>query len=84
MNKDQSCCFFMVSIKNDCGLSDVKDLVECSPNLSRIYGFILYTEQDPYVAKVLRDDDFWKSLDSISGANWPIFAARPLKKGQMG
>lgn len=73
----------MVSIQKDCGLSVVKSLVEDDPNLSRIYGFILYTEQDPYVAKVLRDDDFWKSLDSISGANWPIFAARPLKKGQM-
>lgn len=83
MNKDTSICFFMVSIQKDCGLSVVKSLVEDDPNLSRIYGFILYTEQDPYVAKVLRDDDFWKSLDSISGANWPIFAARPLKKGQM-
>lgn len=73
----------MVSIQKECGLNVVKGLVEDKPNLSRIYGFILYTDQDPYVAKVLRDDDFWKSLDSISGANWPIFAARPLEKGQM-
>ena len=71
----------MVDFQEDCGLELVKNLVEGDSNLSRIYGFILYTEQDPYVAKVLRDDDFWNALDSISGANWPIFAARPLVKG---
>lgn len=71
----------MFAFQKDCGLQVVKDLVEGDKNLSRIYGFILYTKQDPYVAKVLRDDDFWKSLDSISGSNWPIFAARPLEKG---
>ncbi len=72
----------MFAFQKDCGLQVVKDLVEGDKNLSRIYGFILYTKQDPYVAKVLRDDDFWKSLDSISGSNWPIFAARPLEKGK--
>lgn len=77
-----SSSFFMVAFQKDCGLKMVKGLVDKDPNLSRIYGFILYTVQDPYVAKVLRDDDFWKSLDSISGANWPIFAVRPLQKGR--
>lgn len=76
-------CFFMVAFQKDCGLNVVKGLVDGDSNLSRIYGFILYTKQSPYVAKVLRDNDFWESLDSISGANWPIFAARPLEKGQM-
>lgn len=71
----------MFDFQKNCGLELVKDLVEGDSNLSRIYGFILYTEQDPYVAKVLRDDDFWNALDSVSGANWPIFAARPLSKG---
>ena len=71
----------MLDFQRNCGLKLVKDLVEGDSNLSRIYGFILYTEQDPYVAKVLRDDDLWNALDSISGVNWPIFAARPLSKG---
>ena len=33
------------------------------------------------VIKVLRDDDFWNALDSISGVNWPIFAVRLLSMG---
>lgn len=72
----------MFDFQKDCGIKVIKDLVKDS-NLSRIYGFILYTEKDPFVAKVLRDDDFWSALDSISGSNWPIFAVRPLKQGSM-
>ena len=71
----------MFDFQKDCGLQMIKELVKGDTNISRIYGFILYSEKDPYVAKVLRDEDFWKSLDAISGANWPIFAARPLQKG---
>lgn len=71
----------MFDFQKDCGLQVIKELVKGDTNISRIYGFILYSEKDPYVAKVLRDEDFWKSLDAISGANWPIFAARPLQKG---
>ena len=71
----------MLEFQKECGLSIIKELVEGDKNLSRIYGFILYTEADPYVAKVLRDQDFWKALDTISGSNWPIFAARPLQQG---
>lgn len=72
----------MFDFEKTCGLKLIKDLVGEDKNISRIYGFILYTEKDPYVAKVLRDEDFWNALDSISGANWPIFAVRPLRKGQ--
>jgi hypothetical protein len=72
----------MLDFEKTCGLKLIKDLVGEDKNLSRIYGFILYTEKDPYVAKVLRDADFWNALDSISGANWPIFAVRPLSEGQ--
>ena len=72
----------MINFEKTCGLKLIKDLVGEDKNLSRIYGFILYTEKDPYVAKVLRDEDFWNALDSLSGANWPIFAVRPLQRGQ--
>ncbi len=71
----------MFSFEKECGLEIIKDLVKGDKTLSRIYGFILYTDKDPYVVKVLRDDDFWNALNSISGANWPIFAVRPLHKG---
>jgi len=72
----------MFSFEKECGLKIIKDLVKGDKTLSRIYGFILYTDKDPYVAKVLRDEDFWNALDSISGANWPLFAVRPLCKGK--
>jgi hypothetical protein len=71
----------MFSFEKECGLEIIKDIVKGDKTLSRIYGFILYTDQDPYVVKVLRDEVFWNALNSISGANWPIFAVRPLRKG---
>lgn len=82
-NEKKSYSFFMFAFQKDCGLRVIKDLVDGDANLSRIYGFILYTEKDPYVIKVLRDEVFWKSFDCLSGANWPIFAVRPLKDGKM-
>ena len=54
---------------------------KCLNSPSRIYGFIVYTRAHSYIAKVLRDEDFWYELDEISGPNWPIFAVRPLEQG---
>ncbi len=71
----------MVEFEYNCGLQIIKDLVKNDPNLSRIYGFILYTDADPFVAKVLRDVDYWNEFDHVSGRNWPIFAVRPLQQG---
>ena len=60
------------------GLFDINDLrIERDRSKSRIFGFILYSERDPFVSKVLRDDDFWLALDKRSGPNWPIFSVRP-------
>lgn len=44
----------------------------------RLCGFIVYSRKHPHVAKVLRDEDYWRELDAISGVNWPIFAIRPV------
>jgi len=44
-----------------------------------VFGLILYTDENPYMAKVLRDDDFWKALDTKSGKHWVIFSIRPEK-----
>lgn len=70
----------MFQLQQENGLTLIKDYVKNS-NTSRIYGFILYTESDPYVKKVLRDEDFWDALNEKSGPNWPVFAVRPLVKG---
>lgn len=44
----------------------------------RLCRFIVYSRKHPHVAKVLRDEDYWRELDAISGVNWPIFAIRPV------
>lgn len=76
----------MVSLQKDCDLKLLKDLVD-DKNLSRIYGFILYTDADGIVASTLANESYWKSFDFISGLRWPIFTVRQLQKGyykQMG
>lgn len=68
----------MFPLEND-DVSCIRDVAKKS--VSRISGFILYTRADAFVAKVLKDEDYWNALDTASGANWPIFAVRPLNKG---
>lgn len=71
----------MSSFEDKLGLQTIRTLVETDSNLSRIYGFILYTRADAFVVKVLQDDVFWNALDERSGSRWPVFAVRPLQKG---
>ncbi len=70
----------MFDINRDDSLSIIKCLVQEDENISRIYGFILYSSSHPYVVKLLRSNDYWNALDNISGRNWPIFAVRPKDK----
>lgn len=70
----------MVTLKDKYGIEDIKQV--CDNSISKIYGFIMYTQRHSYIIKVLRDDDFWNELDEISGANWPIFSVRPRKEIQ--
>ena len=72
----------MFDFQKDCGLTLIKDMIKADENISRIYGFILYTDNNPYIAKVLSDDFFWNALNAKSGPNWPIFAVRPLEQGK--
>lgn len=72
----------MIDFKGECGLTTIKEVVSIDSTLSRIYGFILYTDRNPYVVKVLQDDAFWNALNDYSGSNWPVFAVRPLRSGQ--
>lgn len=48
---------------------------------ANICGCILYTEAHPNIAKVLRDDDYWRCFDKIS-SGWPIFALKPKSELQ--
>lgn len=41
------------------------------------FGYVLYTDENPNTKKILRDADYWKALDEISGENWIIFAIKP-------
>lgn len=58
---------------------DLKVINECCCN-SNIYGFILYSEINYNVIKVMRDADFINALHCISGPNWPILFVSPLEK----
>ena len=70
----------MCAIQEECDLQLIKQLVD-DDNLSRIYGFILYTDKDLYVRKMLADKLYWEELDKKSGARWPIFTVRQLERG---
>lgn len=61
------------------------DLKICKHHLvekrtANIFGFIAYTETNPNIVKVLRDEDYWKSFDKLS-AGWIVYAVRPPETG---
>ena len=58
---------------------DLKVINECRCK-SNIYGFILFSEINYSVVKVMRDADFINALHVISGPNWPILFVSPLEK----
>ena len=43
---------------------------------ANLFGFIAYSERNPYVAKVLQDKFFWDSLN-VRSRGWIVFAIRP-------
>lgn len=70
----------MFPIEKEFGLKELRR--KCGDATSRIFGFIMYTRSHSYIAKILRDVDFWNELDEVSGPRWPIFAVRPLEQGR--
>ena len=69
-------CFFMVSLESDFNIKLINDYL--SP--SNIYGFILFTDEHPYMKKVMRDEDFWLEFNEKSGVYWLIFSVKALQK----
>lgn len=49
----------------------------------KTFGFILYSDENPNMVKLLRDDDYWNALNSASGEKFFIFSVKP-KKGSFG
>lgn len=58
---------------------DLKVINDCCCK-SNIFGFILFSEINYNVVKVMRDADFINALHYISGPNWPILFVSPLEK----
>lgn len=44
-----------------------------------LFGVIVYTDVHANVKKLLRDDDYWKALDELSGSKWAVFSVRALR-----
>jgi len=49
---------------------------EKDPSVVKVFGAIIYSDRHPHIKKVLKDDDYWRALDEISGLRWAIFSAR--------
>lgn len=45
----------------------------------QLFGVILYTDKNPNIKKVLRDDDYWLALHELTGENFAVFSVRPEK-----
>ncbi|QHI38708.1 hypothetical protein IMCC3317_41020 [Kordia antarctica] len=45
--------------------------------IDNIFGILLYSNSNPFLVKVIKDEDFWNSLHTNSGTKFPIFALKP-------
>ena len=55
---------------------------EALKNPNKLYGILLFTEEDPIIVKVLNDVEFYDSIDSRSGEELDIFASMLFKGKQ--
>jgi len=47
--------------------------------IAQLFGVILYTDKNPHIKKILRDDDYWQGLHELTGENFAVFSVRPEK-----
>lgn len=52
---------------------------ENKPSIVKVFGAIVYSDRHPHIKKVLKDKDYWRALDEISGRRWAVFAARVVE-----
>ena len=57
--------------------SNLIDVFLTRDDVHDVFGVIIYSDENPYVKKVLRDQDYWSALDHVSGPRWPVFSIRP-------
>lgn len=43
---------------------------------ANVFGMIVYSEENPHLVKVLRDQDYWNSLNAQT-KNWILYAVKP-------
>lgn len=58
----------------------VKKLMEygaSNEDVMQIFGVILFTDEHPNVKKVLRDEDYWRAFNSLTGENFVMFSVKP-------
>ncbi len=60
-------------------INDLTEKYRNRENLVDAFGLILYTDEHANIVKVLRDDDYWKSFNEVSGPNWAVFSIKPEK-----
>lgn len=47
--------------------------------VANIFGVILFTNLNPNIKKVLRDEDYWQSYEEITGDRFCVFSVKPIK-----
>jgi hypothetical protein len=71
--------FTLISLMISPNMSWLMDLAQkraAGEDAPALFGVILYTDRNAYVKKVLRDEDYWAALSSISGPRWAVFSVR--------
>jgi len=55
----------------------IQDIIDTSE--IKTFGIIVYTDENPNIVKLLKDDDYWNALVSSSGKKFTLFAVKPKK-----
>lgn len=42
-----------------------------------VFGVLLFTDEHPNIIKILKDNDYWRAFDELSGNKWAIFSIKP-------
>jgi hypothetical protein len=41
-----------------------------------LFGVIVYTDWHVHIKKILRDEDYWRAFDELTGPRWDVFSIR--------
>ena len=55
------------------------DAFEKESTFVKVFGAIIYSDRHLHIKKLLRDEDYWRAFDEISGQRWAVFAARAIE-----